>query len=313
MGNFINKTQGNFTIIQNAILNSGLLSFEEKGLYCYLLSKPDGWNFSSERIQLDTKEKLGAVKRILKSLENTGLLIRYKTKNNNGKFTGINYEITDNITVGQFSDNGKTDSRKAVDLKTDSEKTINTNAANISNTINSNTDIENNNLNNKEIDNKFSGENLPNTNPEDVKDPKPKKANKGGASHQIVIDTYYEWFKNRNNGIKPKIDGAEAKAARMLADYFRSLQMEFEPETLDEHLPEKVQKIFNRILNSWETLEPFLQKQVKLTQINSNITNIVNYLKNGKQATNNNYKQQPVTNDTIASRFTNFNKAFGER
>lgn len=134
---------------------------------------------------------------------------------------------------------------------------------------------------------------------------------KNQSLHQIIIDVYFDWFKQRNDSIAPKIDGAEAKAAKTLANYFKSLQKQFAPDTTEEEMPEKIEKMFLRILNNWDNLEPFLQKQVKLIQINSNITNIVNYLKNGKQATNNNYNKQPVTEDTIASRFANFSTAFG--
>lgn len=315
--NFINKTQGNFTIVQNEILNSTLLSFEEKGLYTYLISKPDGWNFSSNGIQIDSKEKLGSIKRMLKSLENTGLLIRHKVKNSSGHFTGIVYEITDKITVSQKTDNGKTADGNSIDCKTSDGKTADGNPNNISNTINNNTDIEILNNNNTDLQNEFFEKNSPETKISDLSNNHQKEKRKKVApkniisNHQIIIDVYFDWFKQRNDSISPKIDGAEAKAAKTLANYFKSLQKQFAPDTTEEEMPEKIEKMFLRILNNWDNLEPFLQKQVKLIQINSNITNIVNYLKNGKQATNNNYKQQPVTDDTIASRFANFSTAFG--
>lgn len=287
----VNKKIARFFKDNNtAVLLSDLISKQN-----YFLDRgetiQDGYFYNtSENIENDCNISYHKQKVCMKQLTDAGFLETLRT----GLPAKLHFKIN-SIQILNFLNTGFKGSLN-VDVK---EFETNKNKANKNKEKRINNNIE------------FSGENLPNTNPEDLKYPEPKKANKGGASHQIVIDTYYEWFKNRNNGIKPKIDGAEAKAAKMLADYFRSLQMEFEPETLEEHLPEKVQKMFNRILNSWETLEPFLQKQVKLTQINSNITNIVNYLKNGKQATNNNYKQQPVTNDTIASRFTNFNKAFG--
>lgn len=366
--NFINKTQGNFTIVQNEILNSTLLSFEEKGLYTYLISKPDGWNFSSSGIQTDSKEKLGSIKRMLKSLENTGLLIRHKVKNSSGQFTGIVYEITDKITVSQKTANGKTTDGNSIDCKTSDGKTTDGKPTNISNTINNNTDIEILNNNNTDIQNEFFEKNSPedeirylwenfkgkrNTFEKDLnnfiektkglnvdfkklrselnktkdvyfqtwvnkKFPKATKSKTNNISgekvqslHQIIIDVYSDWFKQRNDGIVPKIDGAEAKAAKMIAEYFKTIQAKKEPNTTEEEMPEKIKNMALYIFSKWDTLEVFLQKQVKLTQINSNITNIINFIKNGKQATNNNnYNKQPVTNDTITERFKYFSEFF---
>lgn len=315
--NFINKTQGNFTIVQNEILNSTLLSFEEKGLYTYLISKPDGWNFSSSGIQKDSKEKLGSIKRMLKSLENTGLLIRHKVKNSSGQFTGIVYEITDKITVSQKTANGKTADGNSIDCKTSDGKTTDGKPNNISNTINNNTDIEILNNNNTDLQNEFFKKNSPETKISDLsnnqqKEKRKKVAQKNTISnHQIIIDVYFDWFKQRNDGVPPKIDAAEAKAAKMIAEYFKTIQAKKEPNTTEEEMPEKIKNMALYIFSKWDTLEVFLQKQVKLTQINSNITNIINFIKNGKQATNNNnYNKQPVTEDTIAERFKYFSEFF---
>lgn len=314
--NFINKTQGNFTIVQNEILNSTLLSFEEKGLYTYLISKPDGWNFSSSGIQTDSKEKLGSIKRMLKSLENTGLLIRHKVKNSSGQFTGIVYEITDKITVGQKTANGKTTDGNSIDCKTSDGKTTDGKPTNISNTINNNTDIEILNNNNTDLQNEFFKKNSPETKISDLpnnqqKEKRKKVAQKNTISnHQIIIDVYFDWFKQRNDGVPPNINAAEAKAAKTLAEYFKTIQAKKEPNTTEEEMPEKIKNIALYIFSKWDTLEVFLQKQVKLTQINSNITNIINFIKNGKQATNNKYNKQPVTDDTIAERFKYFSEFF---
>jgi len=316
--NFINKTQGNFTIVQNEILNSTLLSFEEKGLYTYLISKPDGWNFSSNGIQLDSKEKLGSIKRMLKSLENTGLLIRHKVKNSSGQFTGIVYEITDKITVSQKTANGKTADGNSIDGKTSDGKTADGNPNNISNTINNNTDIEIINNNNTDLQNEFFEKNSPETKISDLsnnhqKEKRKKVAQKNTISnHQIIIDVYFDWFKQRNDGVPPNINAAEAKAAKMIAEYFKTIQAKKEPNTTEEEMPEKIKNMALYIFSKWDTLEVFLQKQVKLTQINSNITNIINFIKNGKQATNNSnkYNKQPITEDTITERFKYFSEFF---
>tara|TARA_B110000858_G_scaffold86683_1_gene100124 strand:+ start:2466 stop:3239 length:774 start_codon:yes stop_codon:yes gene_type:complete len=72
-----------------------------------------------------------------------------------------------------------------------------------------------------------------------------------------------------------KINGAEGNALKQTIGYLKksAVAKGFTEDTaLDS---------FKYILNGWDKLEPFLQKQIKLTQINSNLTNIINQLKNG--------------------------------
>ncbi len=103
------------------------------------------------------------------------------------------------------------------------------------------------------------------------------------STYQMLIDIYWDWFKERNDGVPPKIDGIEGKATKQLVKYFESVSKSKAGDTV--LLPQEVQKqvceMFMYILNRWSSLEPFLQKQTKLAQINSNITNIINFLKNG--------------------------------
>ncbi len=65
-----------FTQVANEVLNSPQLSFKAKGLYAYLFSKPDGWDFSSERIQKDSSDGRDSVRGALKELEEYGALQR---------------------------------------------------------------------------------------------------------------------------------------------------------------------------------------------------------------------------------------------
>ena len=65
-----------FTQVANSILNDKNLSWEAKGLFGYLYSKPENWNFSSERISSDSKNGIDKTKTTLKELEDNGYLIR---------------------------------------------------------------------------------------------------------------------------------------------------------------------------------------------------------------------------------------------
>ena len=65
-----------FTQVANDVLNDSNLSFKAKGLYAYIYSKPDGWDFSIDRIALDAKDARKAVNTGLQELETYGYLSR---------------------------------------------------------------------------------------------------------------------------------------------------------------------------------------------------------------------------------------------
>src|SRR5690606_34708157 len=180
---------------------------------------------------------------------NTGLLIRHKVKNSSGQFTGIVYEITDKIAVSQKTANGKTADGNSIDGKTSDGKTADGNPNNISNTINNNTDIEIINNNNTDLQNEFFEKNSPETKISDLsnnhqKEKRKKVAQKNTISnHQIIIDVYFDWFKQRNDGVPPNINAAEAKAAKMIAEYFKTIQAKKEPNTTEEEMPEKIKNM----------------------------------------------------------------------
>lgn len=73
-----------FATTPNELLNDPEISLRAKGLYGYIQSKPDGWNFSAERISRESKEGLHAVRMALVELEKFGYLERIKSKGNKG-------------------------------------------------------------------------------------------------------------------------------------------------------------------------------------------------------------------------------------
>lgn len=87
-----------FTQISNEIINDEKISLGAKGLYLYLMSKPDGWNYYIDDMvnrSTDTKYK---VKLYLKELESAGYLQRKANKLKNGAFKGWNYFIYETPT-----------------------------------------------------------------------------------------------------------------------------------------------------------------------------------------------------------------------
>jgi len=87
-----------YGVIPNHLLNDSDISFKAKGIYAYIQSKPEDWDFSAERISNQTKEGLSSVKSALIELENKGYLNREKHKNSKG-FWEIEYILFENPVV----------------------------------------------------------------------------------------------------------------------------------------------------------------------------------------------------------------------
>lgn len=103
-----NKFANKFTQISNIILNDKDLSLEEKGLFCYLFSKPNGWEFHYNVMRKELKEKSDkTIRKVLNRLVEEGYIIKTQKNNPNGQFGGIDIEFTDksfSITEGKNTD-----------------------------------------------------------------------------------------------------------------------------------------------------------------------------------------------------------------
>ena len=89
----------------------------------------------------------------------------------------------------------------------------------------------------------------------------------------ICIDVYNNFCLERV-GVGCKMDGVEGKAMKLIIKYLST--------QVKEKDDEQVYTAWEFILNNWDKLDDFLQKQVALRQINSNLINILNQLRNGK-------------------------------
>ncbi len=104
------KIQRFFGAVPNELLNNPDISFKAKGLYAYLNSKPDNWDFSVERIAAQVKEGIDSVRAGIQELEKTNYLKRIKYQNEKG-FWEIDYMLFENPMEGESylgkSDEGK--------------------------------------------------------------------------------------------------------------------------------------------------------------------------------------------------------------
>jgi hypothetical protein len=85
---------GNFTLLNNEIINDTNLSFKAKGLFLYFYSKPEGWDVKVDYTASIMKDGTVAIYSGLTELEENGYLIRERYYVN-GKVAGINYHFSD--------------------------------------------------------------------------------------------------------------------------------------------------------------------------------------------------------------------------
>ena len=100
-----------------------------------------------------------------------------------------------------------------------------------------------------------------------------KPSNNGEVSPYTNFVKIYDDFLKDNIGIGVKMNGAEGKALKQIIAYLK-LQVK------DKNSQSAIVDSWRLILDNWKNLDDFYQKQLKLTQINSNLVNILNQLRN---------------------------------
>jgi hypothetical protein len=80
-----------FGIVPNELLNNKAVSMKSKGLFAFMQSKPEGWNFSVEKLSFLCKESKLSISKGLQELESFGFLTREKHQSGNG-FT-VDYHL----------------------------------------------------------------------------------------------------------------------------------------------------------------------------------------------------------------------------
>ena len=105
-GNIIRKHKNtNFTVVDNEILRNNKLSLKAKGLLVILLSLPDDWEFSVSGLSSLSKDGRDSTRSTLKELEEHNYLKMEQTKNNDGMFGNVIY----NVYEVPFTGNPSTD------------------------------------------------------------------------------------------------------------------------------------------------------------------------------------------------------------
>ena len=88
----VNKTQ-NYTVMSNSHFKEKGMSLKAKGLLSLMLSLPDDWNYSVSGLVSLSKDGKDSVMSALAELEDFKYLIRHRTTDSKGRFSGVEYNI----------------------------------------------------------------------------------------------------------------------------------------------------------------------------------------------------------------------------
>lgn len=92
------KIASRYATVPNELLNDNLISLKSKGMYAFIQSKPENWEFSAEKISRLLREGLPSVKSALQELEENGYLSRRRYQNSKG-FWEVEYILYENPKV----------------------------------------------------------------------------------------------------------------------------------------------------------------------------------------------------------------------
>ena len=140
MGNF-KKINGNFVTTSVQVAQDKRLSWKARGIFLYLASMSDGWNFYVDEIAKHSPQGKRSLQSGLKELEEYGYLKRVRTHKPNGDLSSLKWELHYEPVELQ-----KQNSSEAVLLQKRNEPLINNNNNKYQETIN----INNNKRNIKE-------------------------------------------------------------------------------------------------------------------------------------------------------------------
>lgn len=121
--------QKRFTTVDNAVLNDTKLSWKAKGLFVYLWSQADEWDFYETEVVKHSTDGLSSLKSGLKELEEQGYLKRERQRDDKGHFKENNWILSEKpILENRMLDNPILDN------------------STLTNTNNNNTNNNNNNI-----------------------------------------------------------------------------------------------------------------------------------------------------------------------
>jgi len=101
MQNTLRKKESNFTVADNNFLRNGDLTFKAKGLFLYMLSMADGWNFTINSIAKQQKDGKASVSSAIDELKAHGYIVYEKHSNGYGTYHLIENPYSENQVMDE--------------------------------------------------------------------------------------------------------------------------------------------------------------------------------------------------------------------
>lgn len=126
--------QKGFTTLDNTPLNDESLSWKAKGLFAYLWSKPDDWDYRVTEVARHATDGIGSTSTGVNELEQAGYLKR-KQKNKNGVFGDSVWTLSEQpIFKNPLTGNPSSDNALTEEPYTENRKLLNTDLLNTNST-----------------------------------------------------------------------------------------------------------------------------------------------------------------------------------
>lgn len=95
LARLIKQDRGNYTNISNQLIRDSRLSWKARGIFAYLWSQADEWDFYVSEVAKHATDGRDALRSGLRELEKYGYLTRKPSSDANGKFDGMDWVLTD--------------------------------------------------------------------------------------------------------------------------------------------------------------------------------------------------------------------------
>ena len=113
------RPESNFTVVSNDIAQNHRLSYRARGVLVYILSRPDDWRTSADRLAKEGVEGRDAIRTALDELVLAGYACRVREQDDKGRWSTALMVFDFPLDTRGFSatDDGKTDDWKSDDWK----------------------------------------------------------------------------------------------------------------------------------------------------------------------------------------------------
>jgi uncharacterized phage protein (TIGR02220 family) len=102
----INKqSRGFFTVTDNRLIRDDRLSWKARGIFTYLWSMSDGWDFKATEVARHATDGRDSLNSGLKELEEYGYLVRQRKRDDDGKLDGYEWILSDSPVDGKTAEN----------------------------------------------------------------------------------------------------------------------------------------------------------------------------------------------------------------